>query len=64
MPMREIITARRWFSEWVNVAAGRLNVLKELAAVVSASLQCATCLRQSVLRKAFTGELIQADHKQ
>jgi hypothetical protein len=36
----------------------RLSVLDELEAVVSANLQRATRLRQSILQKAFTGELI------
>jgi type I restriction enzyme S subunit len=35
----------------------RLSVVEELAAVVSANLQRATRLRQSILQKAFTGEL-------
>jgi type I restriction enzyme S subunit len=35
----------------------RLSVVEELEAVVSANLQRAVRLRQSVLRKAFTGEL-------
>ncbi len=53
--MREIKTARRWFSKRVNVPANPLNVLKELAAVASANLQRATRLRQSILQTAFTG---------
>ena len=36
----------------------RLSVVEELAAVVSANLQRATRLRQSILQKAFTGELL------
>jgi type I restriction enzyme S subunit len=36
----------------------RLSVVDELEAVVSASLQRATRLRQSILQKAFTGELV------
>ena len=36
----------------------RLSVVGELEAVVSADLQRATRLRQSILQKAFTGELI------
>ncbi len=36
----------------------RLSVVEELEAVVSANLQRATRLRQSILQKAFTGELI------
>jgi len=35
----------------------RLSVVEELEAVVSANLQRATRLRQSILPKAFTGEL-------
>ena len=35
----------------------RLSVVEELEAVVSANLQRATRLRQSVLRQAFSGEL-------
>jgi type I restriction enzyme, S subunit len=37
----------------------RLSVVEELESVVSANLQRATRLRQSILQKAFTGELIQ-----
>ena len=36
----------------------RLSVVEELEAAVSANLQRATRLRQSILQKAFTGELI------
>jgi type I restriction enzyme S subunit len=36
----------------------RLSVVDELEAVVSANLQRATRLRQSILQKAFTGELV------
>ena len=36
----------------------RLSVVEELEAVVSANLQRATRLRQSILHKAFTGELV------
>ena len=39
----------------------RLSVVEELEAVVSANLQRATRLRQSILLKAFTGELLAAD---
>ena len=35
----------------------RLSVVKELEAMMSANLQRATRLRQSILQKAFTGEL-------
>ena len=37
----------------------RLSVVEELEAVVSANLQRATRLRQSILEKAFTGGLIE-----
>ena len=36
----------------------RLSVVEELESVVSANLQRASSLRQSILKKAFTGELI------
>ena len=36
----------------------RLSVVEELSALVTANLQRATRLRQSILQKAFTGELI------
>ena len=36
----------------------RLSVVEELEAVVSANLQRATRLRQSILQKAFTGDLL------
>ena len=36
----------------------RLSVVQELEAVVSANLQRASRLRQSILQKAFTGELV------
>jgi type I restriction enzyme S subunit len=36
----------------------RLSVVEELEAVVSANLQRAARLRQSILHKAFTGELV------
>ena len=35
----------------------RLSVVEELESVVSANLQRATRLRQSILQKAFTGQL-------
>ena len=38
----------------------RLSVVEELEALVSANLQRATRLRQSILQKAFTGELVQS----
>ena len=39
----------------------RLSVVEELETVVSANLQRATRLRQSILQKAFRGELLTAD---
>jgi type I restriction enzyme, S subunit len=36
----------------------RLSMVEELATVVSANLQRAVRLRQSILQKAFTGELV------
>lgn len=41
----------------VAEVARRLSVVEELEAVVSASLQRAARLRQSILQKAFTGRL-------
>ena len=38
----------------------RLSVVEELESVVSVNLQRATRLRQSILQKAFTGELLTA----
>jgi len=35
----------------------RLSVVEDLSALVTANLQRATRLRQSILQKAFTGEL-------
>ncbi len=37
----------------------RLSVVEELESVVSANLQRSVRLRQSILQKAFTGELIE-----
>ncbi|HKI69839.1 MAG TPA: hypothetical protein VKA67_09635 [Verrucomicrobiae bacterium] len=37
----------------------RLSVVEELESVVTANLQRATRLRQSILQKAFTGELLE-----
>jgi type I restriction enzyme, S subunit len=42
----------------------RLSVVEELESVVTANLQRATRLRQSILQKAFTGEILQGGHKQ
>ena len=36
----------------------RLSVVEEIEMVVSANLQRATRLRQSILQKAFTGQLV------
>jgi type I restriction enzyme M protein len=36
----------------------RLSVMEELETVVSANLQRASRLRQSILRKAFSGQLV------
>jgi len=36
----------------------RLSVLEELEAIVSANLQRAKSLRQSILQRAFSGELV------
>jgi type I restriction enzyme S subunit len=36
----------------------RLSVVEELESVVAANLQRATRLRQSILQKAFTGQLV------
>jgi type I restriction enzyme S subunit len=36
----------------------RLSVVEELESVVTANLQRATRLRQSILQKAFTGTLV------
>jgi len=47
--------------DWPSLLAEverRLSVVEELAAVVSANLQRTIRLRQSILQKAFTGELI------
>jgi len=46
--------------EWMRIvteAEQRLSVVEELATVVSANLQRATRLRQSVLKQAFSGSL-------
>ncbi len=42
----------------VAEAERRLSVVEELETVVSANLQRAVRLRQSILQKAFTGELV------
>ena len=48
------------FAEQLRIVAEvdrRLSVLDELEALVSANLQRATRLRQSILQRAFAGEL-------
>jgi hypothetical protein len=40
----------------------RLSVVEELEAVVSANLQRACRLRQSILQKAFSGKFLTADY--
>jgi type I restriction enzyme S subunit len=63
-----------YFPEWLSVHVAvpplaeqtrivaeverRLSVVEELEEVVSANLQRAICLRQSILQKAFTGSLV------
>ena len=37
---------------------GRLSAVEELESVVTANLQRASRLRQSILQKAFSGELV------
>ncbi|MBI3490581.1 MAG: restriction endonuclease subunit S [Acidobacteria bacterium] len=39
----------------------RLSIIEELEAVVAANLQRATCLRQSILERAFSGRLTSAE---
>ena len=49
------------FAEQTRIVAEverRLSVVEELESVVTANLQRATRLRQSILQKAFTGELL------
>ena len=45
-------------AEQTQIAERRLSVVEELEAVVSANLQRATRLRQSILQKAFGGNLL------
>jgi type I restriction enzyme S subunit len=42
----------------------RLSVVEELEAVVSANLQRASRLRQSILQQAFAGQLVQPGPRQ
>ena len=53
IPLPEIPEQRRIVAE----VERRLSVVEELESVVTANLQRATRLRQSILQKAFTGEL-------
>ena len=53
MPLSPLAEQTRIVAE----VARRLSVVEELEAVVSANLQRATRLRQSILQKAFTGKL-------
>jgi type I restriction enzyme, S subunit len=46
-----------WSELIVRQVESRLSVVEELDAVVSANLQRAARLRQSILQKAFSGEL-------
>ena len=46
------------FSYGMAEVERRLSVVEELESVASANLQRATRLRQSILQKAFTGQLI------
>ena len=39
----------------------RLSVVEELESVVTANLQRATRLRQSILQKAFTGGMLESE---
>ena len=57
MPLREIKTTHSWFRERVKATAGRLNVVEKLSAVVSANLPRAPRLCQSILQRAFYGQL-------
>jgi len=61
MPQPEINATQLWLisqSGSVAEVERRLSVVEELESVVTANLQRATRLRQSILQKAFTGELI------
>ncbi|HEU0049689.1 MAG TPA: hypothetical protein VFQ43_19030 [Nitrososphaera sp.] len=57
-----IVFASKWsLAEQTRIVAEverRLSVVEELEVVVSANLQPATRLRQSILQKAFTGRLL------
>ena len=59
--LNETIIALPPLAEQTRIVAEverRLSVVEELGAVVSANLQRATRLRQSILQKAFTGNLL------
>jgi type I restriction enzyme, S subunit len=46
------------YFRWVTALARRLSVVDELEAVVSANLQRAARLRQSILQRVFAGKLV------
>ena len=48
-------------SDGVAEVERRLSVMEDLESVVSANLQRATRLRQSILQKAFTGGLVSGE---
>jgi len=59
--LRALVVALPPLAEQTRIVAEverRLSVVEELESVVSANLQRATSLRQSILQKAFTGELV------
>jgi type I restriction enzyme S subunit len=55
---RPSISSHRQQRRIVAEVERRFSVVEELESVVSANLQRATRLRQSILPKAFTGELV------
>jgi len=48
---------QRKLGRLILIRKKRMSVVEELESVVTANLQRATRLRQSILQKAFTGEL-------
>jgi hypothetical protein len=40
----------------------RLSMVDELSALVTSNLQCTTRLRQSILQRAFEGNLLETKH--